>query len=255
LNRFTFGPRPGDLDTVRAMGIDKWFARQLHPETIDNTELEARLAQFPAMQWSTRDLLYRLPSNAVLRQAAQGKAPIPEAGALHAIYVNEIARYEDRQKQKEQKKQQESKLASGQTMASSDAKMDSARGQRRTRRPAPDPRHLLQRPAPGSDDRLLAQSLQRLSSQERRNPYYLVSYERDVIRPRALGKFEDLLEATAHSPAMLLYLDNSSSMGPDSPPPSAQNRRARRNPNAKKKAPEGLNENYARELMELHTWA
>ena len=47
-------------------------------------------------------------------------------------------------------------------------------------------------------------------------PYYLVSYERDVIRPRALGKFEDLLEATAHSPAMLLYLDNSSSMGPDS---------------------------------------
>ena len=71
-------------------------------------------------QWSTRDLLYRLPSNAVLRQAAQGKAPIPEAGALHAIYVNEIARYEDRQKQKEQKKQQESKLASGQTMASSD---------------------------------------------------------------------------------------------------------------------------------------
>ena len=48
-------------------------------------------------------------------------------------------------------------------------------------------------------------------------PYYLVSYERDVIRPHALGKFEDLLEATAHSPAMLLYLDNSSSMGPDSP--------------------------------------
>ena len=48
-------------------------------------------------------------------------------------------------------------------------------------------------------------------------PYYLVSYERDVIRPLALGKFEDLLEATAHSPAMLLYLDNSSSMGPDSP--------------------------------------
>jgi len=48
-------------------------------------------------------------------------------------------------------------------------------------------------------------------------PYYLVSYERDVLRPHALGKFEDLLEATAHSPAMLLYLDNSSSMGPDSP--------------------------------------
>ena len=48
-------------------------------------------------------------------------------------------------------------------------------------------------------------------------PYYLVSYERDVIRPRALGKFEDLLEAVAHSPAMMIYLDNAESMGPDSP--------------------------------------
>jgi len=84
-------------------------------------------------------------------------------------------------------------------------------------------------------------------------PYYLVSYERDVIRPRALGKFEDLLEATAHSPAMLLYLDNSSSMGPDSPAAEKNRLRDAKNPNAKKKAPEGLNENYARELMELHT--
>jgi uncharacterized protein (DUF1800 family) len=84
-------------------------------------------------------------------------------------------------------------------------------------------------------------------------PYYLVSYERDVIRPLALGKFEDLLEATAHSPAMLLYLDNASSMGPDSPAAERNKMRDARNPNAKKKAPEGLNENYARELMELHT--
>jgi len=84
-------------------------------------------------------------------------------------------------------------------------------------------------------------------------PYYLVSYERDVIRPRALGKFEDLLEATAHSPAMLLYLDNSSSMGPDSPAAEKNRLRDAKNPNAKRKAPEGLNENYARELMELHT--
>ncbi len=47
-------------------------------------------------------------------------------------------------------------------------------------------------------------------------PYYLVSYERDTIRPHALGKFEDLLEAVAHSPAMLIYLDNAESIGPDS---------------------------------------
>jgi uncharacterized protein (DUF1800 family) len=80
-----------------------------------------------------------------------------------------------------------------------------------------------------------------------------VSYERDVIRPRALGKFEDLLEATAHSPAMLLYLDNSSSVGPDSPAAEKAKQNAARRPDKKKQAPEGLNENYARELMELHT--
>jgi len=84
-------------------------------------------------------------------------------------------------------------------------------------------------------------------------PYYLVSYERDVIRPRALGKFEDLLEATAHSPAMMLYLDNSSSIGPDSPAAEKAKIAAARRPDAKKTAPQGLNENYARELMELHT--
>jgi uncharacterized protein (DUF1800 family) len=84
-------------------------------------------------------------------------------------------------------------------------------------------------------------------------PYYLVGYERDVIRPRALGKFEDLLKATAQSPAMLLYLDNSASMGPDSPAAEKARLAAARRPNAQKAAPQGLNENYARELMELHT--
>jgi uncharacterized protein (DUF1800 family) len=84
-------------------------------------------------------------------------------------------------------------------------------------------------------------------------PYYLVSYERDVIRPLALGKFEDLLEATAHSPAMLLYLDNSESIGPDSPAAERAQIAAARRPGNPKKVRQGLNENYARELMELHT--
>ena len=83
-------------------------------------------------------------------------------------------------------------------------------------------------------------------------PYYLVSYERDVIRPLALGNFEDLLIATAESPAMLLYLDNSSSTGPDSIAAEKQKERAAAG-KAGKTTPPGLNENYARELMELHT--
>ncbi|HLK64144.1 MAG TPA: DUF1800 domain-containing protein [Bryobacteraceae bacterium] len=74
--------------------------------------------------------------------------------------------------------------------------------------------------------------------------YLVTEYERDVIRPRVLGKFRDLLEATAKSPAMLFYLDNWQSVGPDAPQP--------RGPTAKK-GRRGLNENYGRELLELHT--
>lgn len=91
-------------------------------------------------------------------------------------------------------------------------------------------------------------------------PYLLPAYERETIRPHALGRFEDLLVATARSPAMLMYLDNWQSVGPDS---DAAHRGARfvgfaKNPQAKQALPNrsndrGLNENYARELMELHT--
>jgi uncharacterized protein (DUF1800 family) len=85
-------------------------------------------------------------------------------------------------------------------------------------------------------------------------PYLLASYERDTVRPHALGKFEDLLEAVAHSPAMLVYLDNAQSIGPDSKAAlRAEQAKARGLNPQKKKVSEGLNENYARELMELHT--
>ncbi|HTS34293.1 MAG TPA: DUF1800 domain-containing protein [Candidatus Solibacter sp.] len=93
----------------------------------------------------------------------------------------------------------------------------------------------------------------------------LTNYEQDVIRPHALGKFEDLLVATAKSPAMLFYLDNWLSVGPDSiqaegipaRAPYGPNRRYPRrfppNQNANRKKNSGLNENYGRELLELHT--
>src|SRR5271165_2496506 len=97
----------------------------------------------------------------------------------------------------------------------------------------------------------------------------ITSYERDVIRPHALGKFEDLLVATAKSPAMLFYLDNWLSVGPDSEIAlgiaphhrgygpglgrASTNKAQRPNGNPKAKHASGLNENYGRELMELHT--
>jgi len=95
--------------------------------------------------------------------------------------------------------------------------------------------------------------------------YYLTSYERDVIEPHALGKFKDLVRATAKSPAMLFYLDNFLSADPLAAQRLAQQRATRQqmrrrfprspqNPQvSKKKQGRGLNENYGRELMELHT--
>jgi uncharacterized protein (DUF1800 family) len=371
LNRFTFGPRPGDLEAVRAMGLDKWFDQQLHPATFDETDLNARLAQFPAMQGNPQDLLFRLPSNAVIRQVADGKAQIPQNGALQAIYQNELARVELNRQEKAQQNQQQALFpANSQAPAPASGGMDSQAtspaqssmamaamignmmdGPDAARPPeaasqATDPGQMNMATAPDKPDQaqidpsliaeILALSPQRrvvrmasmqqpefdafrkaLKPQQRaalnggltpfqreyvaalespqrvvvdelayqrltrdiysnaqlqevmtdfwlnhfnvylhkneETPYYLVSFERDVIRPRALGKFEDLLEATAHSPAMLLYLDNATSMGPDSPAAERNMLRDARNPNAKRKAPEGLNENYARELMELHT--
>ncbi|MGH9591037.1 MAG: DUF1800 domain-containing protein, partial [Terracidiphilus sp.] len=84
-------------------------------------------------------------------------------------------------------------------------------------------------------------------------PYYLASYERDAVRPYALGRFEDLLEAVAHSPAMLTYLDNAESVGPHSLAAERFQMTAWRRPNRKRKDAPGINENYGRELMELHT--
>jgi uncharacterized protein (DUF1800 family) len=374
LNRFTFGPKPGDLEAVQKIGLDNWFDQQLRPAAIDETDLTARLAQFPAMQWSMQDLFFRLPSNPIIRQAAQGKVEIPQGGTLQAVYENQIYRIQARKEAQADKRaaaaNQTPGLANGPVNQSMNAEGDMGTNGSMTPNAtamnppaavqnAPDQPAMAQpsdmnamtpaaaatnsdqTPAlPPVDDaviqRILAlppqQRVMRLQSMQppdfenfmkslrpvqrqaltagmnpdlkesvgalenpeqttaqelfaqrltrdiyanaqlqevmtdfwlnhfnvylRKNeqmPYYLVGYERDAIRPRALGKFEDLLEAVAHSPAMMLYLDNAESMGPDSPAAERAKIAAARRPDAKKKADAGLNENYARELMELHT--
>jgi uncharacterized protein (DUF1800 family) len=366
LDRFTFGSRPGDVEAVRAMGLETWFERQLHPANIDEADLNARLAQFPAMQWSVQELLLRIPSNAMVRQAMNGRIQVPRQGVLHAVYQDAIYRLQMRQTEKNQKN-----AASASPAPPGDEAMDAGpRGQNRgaeedsaktmdakfsgmmdansgaaANAPAPvpdDPQAMAlaaqmdaldddpatdailtlppqqrvlkleaMQPAefedflkslrPAQRTQLTADMVpalreavddlenpQRLVVQElmaerltrdiysnaqlqevmtdfwfnhfniylRKNeqmPYYLVSFERDTIRPRALGKFEDLLEAVAHSPAMLLYLDNAESVGPDSLAAERAKMAAWRRPARQRQDPPGINENYARELMELHT--
>ena len=348
LSRFTFGPRPGDVDAVRTMGLDRWFDQQLHPASIDEADLKNRLAEFPAMQWSPEDLLFRMPSNAIIRQTLDGKIAVPERGALHAVYENQMYRVSVKRQEKEQKKAGEQEkpqmaanavgpmaVAAGghndvaealmQATAPPQGAMDTSRMNAAKAAPAtpvddgqfrrmldlppqqrvqqlvamhpesfdeffkslrpqqrnalvidlsPDLKEVvgdLENPQRLVNEEIIAQRLTRdiysnaqlqevmtdfwlnhfnvFLHKNEATPYYMVGFERDVIRPRALGKFEDLLEATAHSPAMMLYLDNASSVGPD----SMAAERAERWPNNNKKKHEGLNENYARELMELHT--
>ena len=347
LNRFTFGSRPGDLEAVLSTGLDRWFDEQLHPAKLDETNLDARLAAYPAMQWSSEDLLRRLPSNAMIRQAIDGKLAVPDRGILHAVYEDQMYRVAEKKQEKQDKAQPGTGIAAGDKGAAPamdarddatvkmmdsldrDGAMNEPAAMTAAPKPAetatdPDdvtkivalpPQHriarlvsmqpaeadaffkslrgpqraaligdmrpelketvgALENPERTVVEELLAQRLTRdiYSSAQlqevmtdfwlnhfnvflRKNeatPYYLVSYERDVIRSHSLGKFEDLLESVAHSPAMLIYLDNASSTGPDSPAAERAKMNAGRNPNAKKNR-EGLNENYARELMELHT--
>jgi hypothetical protein len=102
LNRLTFGPRPGDVAAVEAVGLDKWIDEQLNPETIDDSAFEARLAAYPAMRLSQHELVERFPSPAMIRQAEQGKRGIPWNPVEKAIYNDQIAQLRERQEKKQQ---------------------------------------------------------------------------------------------------------------------------------------------------------
>jgi len=378
LSRFTFGQRPGDMERVRQIGLDRWFEMQLHPATMDFTELDRRLNEFPAMRLSTPQLLTAFPSGAIVRQTADRKLALPSTPILRAIYNDQIAFEKERQAKNAEKKAEAARtpgpamgtpaammgatappatapemgtiaagsmLSANPPMTSGSAPDSSMTGgsimpgpavaqasagkplaaeakgallspneaeisailalppkQRVTRMLAMSPEKIetfrqnlkgpqraqlvdkmtpgereviadLENPTKAVIDELKEQRLMRdvyspaqlqevmtdfwlnhfnvFLHKDEETPYYLVSFERDVIRPRALGKFEDLLVATAQSPAMLLYLDNASSMGPDSI--AAEKGKERAQKQNKPVPPPGLNENYARELMELHT--
>src|SRR3984885_13814817 len=107
LNRLTFGPRPGDLERIQAIGVKKWVEMQLNPEQVDDSLLEARLQSFPAMRLSQQNLLQAFPSGAVIRAVADGKVALPNDRVEHAIYQNQVFAYQEkRQKQAQEAAQQ-----------------------------------------------------------------------------------------------------------------------------------------------------
>ncbi len=336
LNRLAFGPRPGDVERVRAMGVDKWIDEQLHPEKIDDQALDARLQSLRTLRMSTHEMVDNFPSQQVIKAIAEGKQSMPSDSAKRAVYEAQLERYQEKKEQKQQAANTDPG-ANGGTAKTSQMSDEEQSRRREDRLYAdlkaedlldlpPDQRMKAILKMSPEDQRALDASLkgdkrdefmegmkpqQRETIMALNNPqqvvtselvqgkllraiysnrqleqvmtdfwfnhfnvfigkgadrYMLTSYERDVIRPHALGKFEDLLVATAQSPAMLFYLDNWLSVGPDSDfangiPKRNNNYNWRRPPRPRRPLPakqakgrrNGLNENYGRELMELHT--
>jgi uncharacterized protein (DUF1800 family) len=330
LNRLTFGPRPGDVQHLLAIGIEKWIDEQLHPEKIDDHALEARLAPFRTLRMDTREIVENFPPQQLIKAIAEGKQSMPSDAAQRAVYRAQLERYEQKKERKEEPGGSDAGT-SGKTVVNDKLNQEQRARRREDRFYAdvkaeevldlpPDQRFKEILKMPAEEQRAFSNSLkgdrrdefmEGMDSRQREtlmalnNPqqvvteelvegkllraiyserqldevmadfwfnhfnvfigkgadrYLLTSYERDVIRPHALGKFEDLLVATAQSPAMLFYLDNWLSVGPNSDmangvPKHGSNRKwQRRHPQQQAKGKRiGLNENYGRELMELHT--
>ncbi len=119
LNRLTFGPHPGDVDRVAQIGVDKWIELQLHPEKIDDSDLDARLVPFRTLRMDTREIVENFPNNQIIRQVAEGKAPMPRDPTRRAIYEAQVQRYEDRQDRKSAAEQKSS--IAGNSSAGQDA--------------------------------------------------------------------------------------------------------------------------------------
>ncbi|PYX91353.1 MAG: hypothetical protein DMG67_10355 [Acidobacteria bacterium] len=138
LNRLTFGPRPGDMEMVSKMGVDKWIEQQLHPDKIDNSALEARLAPLLTLHMSTQNIVESFPPPQVLRAIADGRMQMPSDPAKRAIYQRALEMYQNRKENKEEKaasKQDNSQPAQSQQAQdpNMDANMKAGAGNSKTR--------------------------------------------------------------------------------------------------------------------------
>lgn len=234
INRLTFGARPGEAAQVRAMGVDRWIGRQLNPESIDDRDANAFVARFPTYTASIGQLQsdYPPPAKVLLaRRAAAGANNGPVTG-------------EDSMATRVARRAANRVVLDLQTIRVARAEIS----QRQLQEVMTDfwLNHFTVYDRKGAQMR-----------------YYLPDFDRDVIRPHALGKFRDLLEAVAKSPAMLFYLDNWESAADSTEPtmaPRPGQRTFARAPQGdgaltppRRRRELGLNENYGRELLELHT--
>jgi uncharacterized protein (DUF1800 family) len=208
LSRLTYGARPGDVERVRAMGVSAWIDRQLRPRTIDDSATDRALVELTTLQMPISEALreFPRPDPKLRAKIANGEMSRQEMQALYPM---------DKRPARIATELQAAKVVRAVT------------SERQLEELMVDFWFNHFNVFAGKGD----------------VRWYVSAYEREAIRPYAMGKFPDLVRATAYHPAMLFYLDNWLSARPDFVVPVGPNRGRKG----------GLNENYARELMELHT--
>jgi uncharacterized protein (DUF1800 family) len=278
LNRIGFGPRPGDVEGVRAVGLQTYIDQQLHPERVQDPGMAPRLGSLDTLSKSSREIAeeYLLPGIMLRRQQQRQQAQAaPSTSDTPAPPNGET-----------------------QNPAAQGAQPGTQGSPALTPREMRTPEQMQAgRAARSVMTDLSEQKILRATYSERQleevmvdfwfnhfNVFagkgatrgYLTEYERDAIRPHVLGKFRELLQATAESPAMLFFLDNWQNSAAADAQTMAPRRDIANRPNAlrpgtrrpaafprpqqpaaqqaaQNRRPRGINENYARELMELHT--
>ena len=277
LSRLTFGARPGDFEKVKAMSVDAFISQQLDPDSLDAGAVIARLKRLPTLGMATPVILeqYTPPKPAAVPSPVPAKAPDNATARVPSLLAQNSEKTEagkmpalpagmQNDTQMDAKKEDAGRMTALPESMKAPEGMPKPGGPQQPNAAAPKPT------PPPKNPQMVVTELQRakllravysnrqlyelmvdfwenhfsIFANKDDDRYLLTSYDRDTIRPFAMGRFRDLLGATAHSPAMLYYLDNWRSSVPR---PYA----------ATKDKPAGvdggLNENYARELMELHT--
>jgi uncharacterized protein (DUF1800 family) len=308
LNRLGFGPRPGDLERVKEMGLQKWIDRQLHPDSINDSALEARLDRFPTLKMSSAKLYDEFPQPQVAARREgisveeyrkEQQARMQEAIQPNRNEGNDPGFMNNQIQGQFENMDSDANLAKGKAQGKSEGGFGNPMFNYTE---IHTPQRIVAELSMGKVTRAIYSERQldeemvdfwynhlNVFAAKGADRWLITSYERDAIRPHAMGKFRDLLEATAKSPAMMFFLDNWLSVDPAAwarLQQEQQERRAMRqqrmggpfgggpfgrprfprgqpapasgnpnDPNAKGKQNQerGLNENYGRELIELHT--
>ena len=257
LNRLAYGPRPGDVEHIKQIGLEKWIDQQLDPASIDDSALDNRLQQYSTLSMSSQQLLNDFP-------------PPAQAAKREGVTKDEY-------KQQMQQKRHESVA---EMLPTGNDNFDRANIQLAR---LVGPNRIIAELAMAKMDRAIYSDRQleaimedfwfnhfNVYANKGADKWLLTSYVRDTIRPYTMDTFSDLLLATAKSPAMLFYLDNWLSADPAAVKQSQEQRAIRRQryytrvgmappygmqgANGRPKQQDrGLNENYGREVMELHT--